>query len=135
MTKQNARILIADQQHYRRLHIEKMLNQLGYYRIAPLNSFDEVKAATGYSGPEFDLVIINVNDNLKHKNIKEYCQENPLIRNVLYYNDQLSECNAKQQEQITDNYSMSSNIPELESIQKFMKKTIHPTRRALPGRN
>lgn len=70
MTKKNTRILIADQQHCRRLHIEKMLNQLGYYRIAPLNSFEEVMAATRFAGPAFDLVIINIKDNLKHKKLR-----------------------------------------------------------------
>ena len=31
-------ILIADEQHLQRLHIEKMLNQLGYYRIVPVQT-------------------------------------------------------------------------------------------------
>lgn len=135
MTKKNTRILIADQQHCRRLHIEKMLNQLGYYRIAPLDSFEEAMAATRFAGPAFDLVIINIKDNLKHKNIKEYCRKSPLIRNALYYNDQFTECEAWQQNKIAGTYSISSNIPELESIQKFMNCTVHPARRVLPGRN
>ncbi|MBU0526614.1 MAG: hypothetical protein KKC24_01245 [Gammaproteobacteria bacterium] len=73
MMQKTMRILIVDQQHLRRLHIEKMLNQLGCHRIAPLNSFEEVVAVTLLPGTPFDLVIINIDNELASNKIKKYC--------------------------------------------------------------
>lgn len=52
-------ILIADEQHLQRLHIEKMLNQLGYYRIVPVQTFEEVQILTALPAEPFDVLIIN----------------------------------------------------------------------------
>lgn len=52
-------ILIADEQHLQRLHIEKMLNQLGYYRIVPVQTFEEVQILTAIPAEPFDVLIIN----------------------------------------------------------------------------
>lgn len=52
-------ILIADEQLLVRLNIEKNLNHRGYYRIAPLSSFQEIKSLTSGGGEPFDLLIIN----------------------------------------------------------------------------
>jgi CheY-like chemotaxis protein len=52
-------VLIADEQHLRRLYIEKMLNQLGYYRIVPVQTFEEVQILTSIPAEPFDALIIN----------------------------------------------------------------------------
>jgi hypothetical protein len=52
-------ILIADEQHLQRLHIERMLNQLGYHRILPVQTFEEVQILTGIPAEPFDVLIIN----------------------------------------------------------------------------
>ncbi|MEX5543145.1 chemotaxis protein CheY [Pseudomonas poae] len=52
-------ILIADEQHLQRLHIEKMLNQLGYHRILPVQTFEEVQILTAIPAEPFDVLIIN----------------------------------------------------------------------------
>ena len=52
-------ILIADEQHLQRLYIEKMLNQLGYHRIVPVQTFDEVQILTAIPAEPFDVLIIN----------------------------------------------------------------------------
>ena len=52
-------ILIADEQHLQRLYIEKMLNQLGYHRIVPVQTFDEVQVLTAIPAEPFDVLIIN----------------------------------------------------------------------------
>jgi DNA-binding NarL/FixJ family response regulator len=94
MTQKTIRILIADQQHLRRLHIEKMLNQLGCHRIATLNSFEEVVAATLLPGTPFDLVIINMDNKSQINKIKHYCRNNPLIRKAVFYYNELPELQA-----------------------------------------
>ncbi|KRP45705.1 hypothetical protein SAMN04490190_1890 [Pseudomonas libanensis] len=52
-------ILIADEQHLQRLYIEKMLNQLGYYRIVPVQTLEEVQILTAIPAEPFDVLIIN----------------------------------------------------------------------------
>ncbi|MGY1951017.1 chemotaxis protein CheY [Pseudomonas pergaminensis] len=52
-------ILIADEQHLQRLYIEKMLNQLGYHRIVPVQTFEEVQLLTAIPAQPFDVLIIN----------------------------------------------------------------------------
>lgn len=52
-------ILIADEQHLQRLYIEKMLNRLGYYRIVPVGTFEEVQLLTAIPARPFDVLIIN----------------------------------------------------------------------------
>ncbi|MDQ0739702.1 chemotaxis protein CheY [Pseudomonas sp. W4I3] len=52
-------ILIADDLHLQRLYIEKMLNQLGYYRIVPVQTFEEVQILTDIPARPFDVLIIN----------------------------------------------------------------------------
>ncbi|WP_338480461.1 chemotaxis protein CheY [Pseudomonas trivialis] len=52
-------ILIADEQHLQRLHIERMLNQLGYHRILPVQTLEEVQILTAIPAEPFDVLIIN----------------------------------------------------------------------------
>lgn len=52
-------ILIADEQHLQRLHIEKMLNLLGYHRIVPVQTFEEVLILSAIPAGPFDVLIIN----------------------------------------------------------------------------
>lgn len=53
------RILIVDDQHAQRLSIEKMLNQQGYYRIAPVDTFTELLVMVENAIEPFDLLVIN----------------------------------------------------------------------------
>ncbi|WP_089042178.1 chemotaxis protein CheY [Pseudomonas fluorescens] len=77
MSNKTLRFLIADGEHLQRVKIEKMLNQLGYYRIAPLSSFEEVQALTRSNGVMFDLL--------------KFCRENPMIRHALIYDGQCAQ--------------------------------------------
>ncbi|MCK3844910.1 MULTISPECIES: chemotaxis protein CheY [unclassified Pseudomonas] len=92
MPNKALRLLIADVDLLQRLKIEKMLNQLGYHRIAPLSSFDELQALTCSGGVAFDLLIINT--ALVHSrqvNLLKYCHDNPLIRHTLIYDGQCAQ--------------------------------------------
>ena len=59
MTTQRLRILIAEKRHSQRLLIEKRLNLLGQYRIAPVASYHELDVLTQADAWIFDLVIVN----------------------------------------------------------------------------
>ncbi|MBN2990661.1 chemotaxis protein CheY [Pseudomonas cedrina subsp. fulgida] len=72
-------ILIADEQHLQRLHIEKMLNQLGYHRIVPVQTFEEVQLLTAIPAQPFDVLIINAALAL------DTCGPQPQVHHVLIY--------------------------------------------------
>ncbi|WP_395608155.1 chemotaxis protein CheY [Pseudomonas sp. B22129] len=72
-------ILIADEQHLQRLYIEKMLNRLGYHRIVPVQTFEEVRILTAIPAEPFDVLIINAGL------AGEVCGPQPQVRHVLLY--------------------------------------------------
>lgn len=89
MSDKMLRILVADDQHFQRIKIQRMLNQLGYFRIAPVQSFDEVEALTRFLNKPFDLLIVNsALVEATDIDIDEFCRENPLIHHALIYDSQ-----------------------------------------------
>ncbi|KAA8551504.1 ANTAR domain-containing protein [Pseudomonas marginalis] len=72
-------ILIADEQHLQRLYIEKMLNQLGYHRIVPVQTFEEVQILTAIPAEPFDVLIINAGLTAQARGPQ------PQVRHVLVY--------------------------------------------------
>ncbi|NBF11483.1 chemotaxis protein CheY [Pseudomonas sp. Fl4BN1] len=89
MTNKTLRILVADDQHFQRLKIEKILNQLGYFRIAPVQSFDEIEILTCLASRPFDLLIISTTLVAERKiDLDAFCRDNPLIHHALIYDNQ-----------------------------------------------
>ncbi|MBN0976627.1 chemotaxis protein CheY [Pseudomonas hygromyciniae] len=80
-------ILIADEQHLQRLHIEKMLNQLGYYRIVPVQTFEEVLILTDIPAEPFDVLIIHAGLAASAGRALALAQQQQ-VRHVLVYDDQ-----------------------------------------------
>ncbi|PWY53224.1 chemotaxis protein CheY [Pseudomonas sp. RW409] len=86
MTNKALRILIADERHEQLLHIEKLLNRLDYYRIAPIRTFDELALLTSGPQPSFDLLIVNKALALPHGvDMQQFCRARPQIRHALFY--------------------------------------------------
>ncbi|AZD30803.1 hypothetical protein [Pseudomonas chlororaphis] len=86
MTNKALRILIADERHEQLLHIEKLLNRLDYYRIAPVRTFDELALLT--SGPQLSLDLLIVNKALALPygiDLQQFCRARPQIRHALFY--------------------------------------------------
>jgi len=83
------RILIADPQHFQRLKIEKMLNLLGYYRIAPVCTFNELVTLTYQGSGHFDLLVISSElVAAEGIDLSLFCRDNPQIRHALIYDGQ-----------------------------------------------
>ncbi|USW94393.1 chemotaxis protein CheY [Pseudomonas proteolytica] len=80
-------ILIADEQHLQRLHIEKMLNQLGYYRIVPVQTFEEVLILTDIPAEPFDVLVIHAGLAASAGGALALAQQHQ-VRHVLVYDDQ-----------------------------------------------
>ncbi|MGF6209749.1 hypothetical protein ABH906_005755 [Pseudomonas frederiksbergensis] len=59
MPNKALRILIADEQHFHRMKIERLFNQLDYFRVAPAQSLEELLTLVEYGCEPFDLVVVN----------------------------------------------------------------------------
>lgn len=82
------RILIADKQHHQCRLIEKCLNLLGQFRVAPVCSFQELSQVTQSPGLMFDLVVVNA-DLTREAGIDAglFCQQSANVRNALIFGD------------------------------------------------
>ncbi|MFL1561940.1 hypothetical protein ACI77J_11975 [Pseudomonas sp. O64] len=83
------RILIADQYCAQREAIERDLSKLGYWRVAPVDCFEDLITLTHYSPnafERFDLVVISAELLLNAGiNALDFCRDNPRLRHVLIY--------------------------------------------------
>ncbi|OLF52987.1 hypothetical protein [Pseudomonas chlororaphis] len=86
MLNKTLRILIADEQHFHRMKIERVLNQLGYYRIAPMYQLVEVLSVVEYGSEPLDLVIVNAAFGRQAQlDMLDFCLDNPQVRHGLIY--------------------------------------------------
>ncbi len=92
MVNKSLRILIADKEHVRRRNIERILNHIGYYCVAPAGSYEELVSLITPPVHLFDLLIV---DSLlgayEGINIDHFCQYNTRVYHSLIY----GECNAR----------------------------------------
>lgn len=88
VAKTPLRILIADKQPLQCRLIEKCLNLLGQFRVAPVCSFHELAQVTRSHGLMFDLVVVNANLT-REAGIDAglFCQQSINVRNALIYGD------------------------------------------------
>ncbi|NBF05852.1 response regulator [Pseudomonas sp. Fl5BN2] len=89
MPNRALRILIADDQHFHRMQIERTLNQLSYYRVAPVHRLEELLTLVEYACDPFDLLIIN-GGLATHSgfDLLAFCLDNPQIDHALIYGNQ-----------------------------------------------
>ncbi|WP_252091022.1 hypothetical protein [Pseudomonas sp. MWU13-3659] len=80
----NSRIFIVDECHSNRLEIERSLNHLGYWRIAPLGSFRELCLLAARMLLPVDMLIVNRHVG-EQDDVWRFCQRNPQIRHALIY--------------------------------------------------
>ncbi|MBK5416167.1 response regulator [Pseudomonas sp. TH31] len=86
MINKALRIMIADSQHFQRLHLERDFNREGYYCIAPVSSLEEMLTLLEYGDTAFDLVLINASLTLDVRfNLLDFCLDHPLIRQAFIY--------------------------------------------------
>ncbi len=88
MTNKAFRILIADNQHFHRMKVERLFNHFGYYRIAPVQSLEELLTLVEYGYEPFDLVVINASLAAGSLDLRGFFLDNPQARHALIFNDQ-----------------------------------------------
>ena len=88
MPDKSLRILIADAQHFNRLRIERLFNQLGYFRVAPVHSLDELLPLVEYAGEPLDLVLVNGAMASEGLDLFSFLADNPQVHHGFIFNDQ-----------------------------------------------
>jgi len=82
------RILIADEQHFNRLRIERCFNQLGCFGVAPVQSLEELLILVEYASEPFDLLLVNAALAGGKLNLLDFCLDNEQLKRVLIYDGQ-----------------------------------------------
>ncbi|AZO87383.1 chemotaxis protein CheY [Pseudomonas sp. QLc11A] len=88
MPDKSLRILIADAQHFNRLRIERLFNQLGYFRVAPVHSLDELLPLVEYAGEPLDLVLVNGTMASGGLDLFSFLADNPQVHHGYIFNEQ-----------------------------------------------
>jgi CheY-like chemotaxis protein len=118
--KKSIRILIADEQHFNRLRIERWFNQLGYYRVAPVQNLEELLALVEYGSEPFDLLIINAALGYGKLDLLDFCLDNRQLDRVMIYDGQRAQLPAIpncEQQKVNVSHAL---LPDLASIQRLM---------------
>ncbi|MDF3201798.1 response regulator [Pseudomonas sp. 1912-s] len=127
MSTPSLRILIVDPKHWRRLCIEKMLNHLSYYRIAPVESFEEFLLIVENSVLPFDLVLINSVLPINARfNMDDLFQHSTNIRHVLVYEGQPAEAKMVAGRFSSKVIQSLSSMPDDEIIKRLMNLVDPP---------
>ncbi|MDI2591050.1 response regulator [Pseudomonas sp. N3-W] len=85
MPNKALRILIADAQHFHRMKIERLFNQLDYFRVAPVQDLAELLVLVEYGCEPFDLVVINASLAAGVINLPGLFLDNPQVRHAFVY--------------------------------------------------
>lgn len=88
MPNKALRILIADEQHFQRMRIERLFNRLDYYGVAPVQDLAELLRLVEYASVPFDLVVINASMADGALNLRHFFLDNPQVHHVLIYGDE-----------------------------------------------
>ncbi|BCX69571.1 chemotaxis protein CheY [Pseudomonas izuensis] len=120
MSNKSLRILIADEQHFHRLRIERWFNQLGYYGVAPVQSLEELLILVEYASEPFDLLVVDAALADGKLDLLDLCLDNRQLDHVLIYNGAqagLSPIPACEKQGVQVSHA---SLPDLASIQRLM---------------
>ncbi|MCW2267333.1 histidine kinase [Pseudomonas sp. JUb96] len=121
MPNKSMRILIADEHPMQLMQLEKMLNGMGYYRIAPVECFEDLQRLVQSALQPFNLLLGNI-DLANHVGVdlERFCRVNWQIQHALLYQSQHLKVpaipNAQRQ---AVNISLPK-VPDNETLQTFM---------------
>lgn len=122
MPNKSLRVLIADAQHFNRLRIERLLNQLGYFRVAPVQSLDELLPLVEYGCEPLDLVLVNGAMANGALDLFNFLADNPQVRHALVFNEQQAPLPS-----VSGNVQVSqAAVPDLGSITQLMSVVDRP---------
>ncbi|MFJ7285236.1 response regulator [Pseudomonas sp. NPDC099000] len=120
MPNKALRILIADEQHFHRMLIERLFNQLDYYRVAPVQDLASMLTLVEYGCEPFDLVVVNAALAAGKLDLLGYFLNNRQVRHALIFDGQRAQLPlipGSGQQRIEVSHAA---LPDLECIQMLM---------------
>ncbi|WCM49862.1 response regulator [Pseudomonas sp. WJP1] len=120
MPSKSLRILIADNQHFNRMKIERLFNQLDYFRVAPVQSLEELLNLVEYGCEPFDLLVINAGLAQGKLNLLDFCLDNEQLAHALIFDGkhaQLPIIAASERHKVQVSHAL---LPDLATIQRLM---------------
>ncbi|UVL00330.1 response regulator [Pseudomonas sp. B21-048] len=126
MPNKALRILIADEEHFHLMKTERLFNQLGYYRVAPVQSLAQMLTLIEYGCEPFDLVLINASLAEGGLDLPGFFLDNRQVRHAVIYDGRQAQwpsIAADAQRKIQVNHATQ---PDLASIQRLMA-LVDPT--------
>lgn len=121
MADKTLRILLADAHPMQLLQLEKMLNGMGYYRIAPVQSFEDLRHLVQNALLPFNLLIGNI-DLASHAGVdlERFCRVNVQIQHALLYESQHLKMPAVPMGQRQPVTVSLAKVPDDETLHAFM---------------
>lgn len=86
MPNKALRIMIADSEHFHRLKLERLFNQQGYFRIAPVNDMEELLLLVEYGSEPFDVIVANARLASGGVELADFLIDNLQVLHGLIYN-------------------------------------------------
>ncbi|KJH73829.1 MULTISPECIES: chemotaxis protein CheY [Pseudomonas] len=120
MSNKALRILIADEQHFQRMRIERLFNQLNYYRVAPVHSLEELLTLVEYGCEPFDLVVINASMAGDALDLLDFFRDNAQVRHAFIYEGQRAELPPTSDGDQQNIQVSHTSLPDLASISRLM---------------
>ncbi|MFJ2689376.1 response regulator [Pseudomonas sp. NPDC087336] len=120
MPSKSLRILIADQQHFNRMKIERLFNQLDYFRVAPVQSLEELLSLVEYGCDPFDLLVVNAGLAQGKLNLLDFCLDNGQLAHALIFDGQRAQLPviaASYRHKVQVSHAL---LPDLATIQRLM---------------
>ena len=120
MPNKSLRILIADEQHFNRMKIERLFNQLDYFRVAPVQSLEELLNLVEYGCEPFDLLVINAGLAHGKLDLLDFCLDNRQLAHALIFDGQraqLPAIAACERQKVQVSHAL---LPDLATIQRLM---------------
>ncbi len=121
MINKALRILIADEHPSQLMHVERMLNHMGYYRIAPVQSFEALLALVQSAIEPFDLLIANTEMAVRvGVDLPRLCKGSPQVHHALLYeNESVPVPTIAPQQRESVNVCLS-RLPDSEALKTLM---------------
>jgi CheY-like chemotaxis protein len=127
MINKALRILIADEHPSQLMHVERMLNHMGYYRIAPVQSFEALLALVQSAVEPFDLLIANTEMAVRAGvDLPRLCKGSPQVHHALLYENEtmpVAELLPKQREPVN---VCLTHLPDSEALKTLMNVVDMP---------
>lgn len=126
MPSKSLRILIADEQHFNRMKIERLFNQLDYFRVAPVQSFEELLNLVEYGCAPFDLLVINAGLAHGKQDLLDFCLDNEQLAHALIFDGQCAQLPviaACERHKVQVSHAL---LPDLATVQRLMAIVDRP---------